>query len=374
MVAGAASRAGEVAATERHRPAHRAARRADRRADGTGRCRVEEAALAVLPQVKGAFSLVFMDEQTLYAARDPQGIRPLVLGRLERGWVVASETAALDIVRRGFVREIEPGELVAIDENGAAVLPVRRCRSRKGCVFEYVYLARPDTDDRRPERPGLPGRGRPQARRRAPGRGRPGHPGAGVGHARRHRLRRGQRHPVRRGPGQELLRRPDLHPAVPDHQAARHPAQAQPAEGSHRGQAAGGRRRLDRPRQHPARARADAARGGRRRGARADLLPAGEVAVLLRHRLRHPGRADRQRPDASRRSAPRSAPTRWRTSPWTAWSRRPRSPGRACAGPASTASTRWSCPTPSCSASSCWSASWSAPRRDRRGAGRGRTP
>ncbi len=77
-----------------------------------------QAALEVLPQLRGAFSLVFMDEHTLYAARDPQGVRPLVLGRLERGWVVASETAALDIVGASFVREVEPGELIAIDEDG----------------------------------------------------------------------------------------------------------------------------------------------------------------------------------------------------------------------------------------------------------------
>ena len=69
----------------------------------------EEAALQVLPRLRGAFSLVFMDEETLYAARDPQGIRPLVLGRLERGWVVASETAALDIVGATFIREVTPG-------------------------------------------------------------------------------------------------------------------------------------------------------------------------------------------------------------------------------------------------------------------------
>ena len=61
---------------------------------------LEEAAMDVLPRLRGAFSLIFCDETTLYAARDPQGVRPLVLGRLERGWVVASETAALDIVRR----------------------------------------------------------------------------------------------------------------------------------------------------------------------------------------------------------------------------------------------------------------------------------
>jgi len=105
---------------------------------------LEDAAMQVLPRLRGAFSLVFMDETTLYAARDPQGIRPMVLGRLERGWAVASETAALDIVGASFIREIEPGELIVIDENG---LRSQRwaVAEPKGCVFEYVYLARPDT-------------------------------------------------------------------------------------------------------------------------------------------------------------------------------------------------------------------------------------
>jgi amidophosphoribosyltransferase len=105
---------------------------------------LENTALELLPKVKGAFSLVFMDEQTLYAARDPQGVRPLVLGRLKRGWVVASETAALDIVGASFVREVEPGELIAIDENGLRAQQFASPK-RAGCVFEYVYLARPDT-------------------------------------------------------------------------------------------------------------------------------------------------------------------------------------------------------------------------------------
>jgi amidophosphoribosyltransferase len=105
---------------------------------------VEAGAMATLPRVKGAFSLVFMDEQTLYAARDPQGIRPLVLGRLERGWVIASETAALDIVGASFIREVEPGELIAVDENGLRSSRFAEAKP-KGCVFEYVYLARPDT-------------------------------------------------------------------------------------------------------------------------------------------------------------------------------------------------------------------------------------
>ena len=104
----------------------------------------ESSALAVLPMLKGAFSLVFMDENTLYAARDRNGVRPLVIGKLDHGWVVASESAALDIVGAAFVREVECGEFIAIDENGLRstswAIP-----EPKGCIFEYVYLARPDT-------------------------------------------------------------------------------------------------------------------------------------------------------------------------------------------------------------------------------------
>ncbi len=102
------------------------------------------AALDLLPKLRGAYCLVFMNENTLYAARDPQGVHPLVIGRLENGWVVASETAALDIVGATFHREVLPGELVTIDGAGkraerfAEVAP-------KGCLFEYVYLSRPDT-------------------------------------------------------------------------------------------------------------------------------------------------------------------------------------------------------------------------------------
>ncbi|MBO0891507.1 MAG: amidophosphoribosyltransferase, partial [Acidothermales bacterium] len=106
---------------------------------------VVQAAVELLPDVRGAYSLVFMDETTLYAARDPQGVRPLSLGRLDGGgWVVASETCALDILGAAFVRDVAPGEVVAVDEHGV--------RSRrfaepepKGCIFEYVYLARPDS-------------------------------------------------------------------------------------------------------------------------------------------------------------------------------------------------------------------------------------
>jgi amidophosphoribosyltransferase len=113
-------------------------------AHGAADSSLEQSALELLPTVRGAFCLTFMDENTLYAARDPYGVRPLCLGRLDRGWVVASETAALDIVGASFVRDIEPGELLAIDADG-----VRSTRfanpEPKGCIFEYVYLARPDS-------------------------------------------------------------------------------------------------------------------------------------------------------------------------------------------------------------------------------------
>ncbi|SFA57608.1 amidophosphoribosyltransferase [Rhodococcoides kroppenstedtii] len=113
-------------------------------AHGAADSTIEQAAMELLPTLEGAFCLTFMDENTLYAARDPHGVRPLSLGRLDRGWVVASETAALDIVGASFVRDIEPGELLAIDADG-----VRSSRfaapEPKGCVFEYVYLARPDS-------------------------------------------------------------------------------------------------------------------------------------------------------------------------------------------------------------------------------------
>lgn len=104
---------------------------------------VEAAAMEVLPRLRGAFSFVFMDESTLYAARDPHGVRPLVLGRLERGWVIASETAALDIVGASVVREVEPGELIAIDADGLRSARFA-AQEPKGCLFEYVYIARPD--------------------------------------------------------------------------------------------------------------------------------------------------------------------------------------------------------------------------------------
>ena len=98
----------------------------------------------LLPRIHGAFCFMITDGHTLYAARDPHGVRPLSLGRLEEGWVVASETCALDIVGAAFVREIEPGELIWIDETGVHSKRYAET-TRAHCVFEYVYVARPDS-------------------------------------------------------------------------------------------------------------------------------------------------------------------------------------------------------------------------------------
>jgi amidophosphoribosyltransferase len=128
-------------------------------ADEPGRDTVE-ALLGVLPHVKGAYSLVILDERRIIGVRDPHGFRPLVLGRLaaapdapgrwddpdgETGWVLSSETAGLDVVGADYVRDVEPGELVIL-EPGAAPRSVRFAPASPAlCVFELIYFARPDS-------------------------------------------------------------------------------------------------------------------------------------------------------------------------------------------------------------------------------------
>jgi amidophosphoribosyltransferase len=106
---------------------------------------LEEGAVRVLPTLRGAFSFVFMDERSIYAARDPHGVRPLSIGRLPNGFVVASETCALDIVGATLIRDVEPGELVRIDDRGLHSRRFAESPKRSLCIFEFVYLARPDS-------------------------------------------------------------------------------------------------------------------------------------------------------------------------------------------------------------------------------------
>jgi len=95
-------------------------------------------------RLQGAYSLTIMANHTLFAVRDPFGVRPLCLGAINGGWVVASETCALDHIGASFAREIEPGEIVSINENGVNSYWEKAGR-RAVCIFEYIYFARPDS-------------------------------------------------------------------------------------------------------------------------------------------------------------------------------------------------------------------------------------
>jgi amidophosphoribosyltransferase len=106
---------------------------------------LERACLEVLPRLKGAFSFVMMDERTVFAARDPHGLRPLAIGKLPNGFCFASETCALDIVGATYLREVEPGELVRVDDRGLHSQRFAPSPRKALCLFEFVYLARPDS-------------------------------------------------------------------------------------------------------------------------------------------------------------------------------------------------------------------------------------
>ncbi len=107
--------------------------------------RVIERFIDALRQIEGAYALVAMTKDKLIGARDPIGIRPLVLGRLGEGYVLASETCALDVMGATFVREIENGEIVVITEDGLESHKPFPPRPARPCIFEYIYFARPDS-------------------------------------------------------------------------------------------------------------------------------------------------------------------------------------------------------------------------------------
>jgi amidophosphoribosyltransferase len=106
---------------------------------------LEEQIPHALAQVKGAYSVLILTRDALYAMRDPYGFRPLTLGRLGESWIVASETCALDLMEAKPEREVEPGELVVIGDDGLRSYRFAPPGERLQCVFEYVYFARPDS-------------------------------------------------------------------------------------------------------------------------------------------------------------------------------------------------------------------------------------
>lgn len=98
-----------------------------------------------LNQVEGAYSLVVLTRDEIYAIRDPRGFRPLILGRLDGAWVVSSETCALDLIDAEYVREVEPGEMVRLSRGGIESIRFAPDKPHQYCIFEHVYFSRPDS-------------------------------------------------------------------------------------------------------------------------------------------------------------------------------------------------------------------------------------
>ncbi|MBI4321680.1 MAG: amidophosphoribosyltransferase [Chloroflexi bacterium] len=104
-----------------------------------------EAIQVTMPRLQGAYSLVLASKDKLFGVRDPLGLRPLCIGRLNGAWVLASESCALYTVGADFIREVDPGEIVVIDSNGLQSLSGLRSTRRALCIFEFIYFARPDS-------------------------------------------------------------------------------------------------------------------------------------------------------------------------------------------------------------------------------------
>ena len=107
---------------------------------------LERALTDTIQMIKGSFALVVATEKCLIGARDPNGIRPLFLGKVDNGWILASESCAIDAVNGTFVRDIHPGEIVIINEDGVLSFEFGERTAKKTCIFEYVYFARPDSE------------------------------------------------------------------------------------------------------------------------------------------------------------------------------------------------------------------------------------
>ncbi len=107
--------------------------------------RIVDRVMDALRQIEGAYALVMMTNKKLIGARDPLGIRPLVLGELDGRYILASETCALDIIGARFVRDVENGEMVVISEEGIESIRFARAQPLRPCIFEYIYFARPDS-------------------------------------------------------------------------------------------------------------------------------------------------------------------------------------------------------------------------------------
>ena len=236
-----------------------------------------------MPRLEGAYSVVALSEGKLLAFRDPQGIRPLALGRLGDDWVVASETCAFDLIGAVYERDVRPGELVVIDEEGLHATQVVPEGRQALCIFEHVYFARPDSTLAGAEVHGVRVRMGERLAQEAPveadlvmpipDSGTP----AAVGFTRASGIPYSEGLIKNRYVGRTFIQ-PDEHLRRQGIRMKFNPL----AEVDR--QAARDRRRLDRARLDDAAARPDALRGRCGRGARARLVAADRRAVLLRDR------------------------------------------------------------------------------------------
>jgi amidophosphoribosyltransferase len=265
---------------------------------------VEEALTEAARQVQGAYSLVLLTEHAVVAMRDPHGFRPLCVGRLGDGYVVASETCALDLVGAEFLREVEPGEMLTIDPQGLRshrALPA--AEPLQHCVFEHIYFSRPDSV--------VFGETVDRVRRRLGRQLAQEHPAEAdvviavpdssnsiaLGYSEASGI------PFELGLIRNHYVGTHVHPAQPDRARLRRAREVQPGERSAQGQARGHRGRLHRARHHEPQAGAPAPPRRRARGALPRRLAAGHAPVLLRDRHAEPPRADRGAQD--RRGDPR---------------------------------------------------------------------
>ena len=268
-----------------------------------------------LSQVDGAFSIVMMTRNRIFAARDPHGFRPLSMGRISGvngapdTFVFASETCAFDLLHAKYERDVKPGELVMVSEDGVTSRYFNTGEKQASCVFEHVYFARPDSriygrwvQQSREEM------GRTLAPRvRRPGR--PHRPRARLRRHRRDRLCQRIRHPLQSRPHPQPLRRPHVHPARAARPRLRRPHEAQPGPQPARRQARHPHRRLHHPRDNKPE---DCANGeGRRRDRSppADLLPADHLTPASTVSTRQAPKISSPPTTRSRRSAPSSKPT-----------------------------------------------------------------
>jgi len=106
---------------------------------------LEEAIAEAMPRMKGAYSLAVCAPDRLIAVRDPNGVRPLCIGRMDGAWVIASETCALGVIGAEFIREVQPGEIVTLDEDGLSAIQALESKDDACCIFEFIYFARPDS-------------------------------------------------------------------------------------------------------------------------------------------------------------------------------------------------------------------------------------